>query len=359
MASVHRRPRSPFWFAAWRDTHGKLFLRSTKQKEKSAALAAALDFERAEKVAGTGSLVESQTRKIVADIMERAGLASSDISIADWLAEWLKSKSGASEGTTQRYRIVIDQFLGYLGPRAKRPLSSLTGRDIQVHLDARTAEGVSSSTVRLTTTILRLALSAACKRKLITENPADALEMPKESRTKVERGVFTSDEVRRLVEAAEGEWRTVILLGYFTGARLGDCARMEWNAADLEKGILSFTPQKTGRPMQVPVHPDLLEHLRGLPRTEECISPELSGREIGGYNGLSRGFVAVAKKAGLDESRTFHSLRHSFTSALANADVAPELRMKLTGHASESVHRGYTHHELSVLRGAINKLPGL
>ena len=39
--------------------------------------------------------------------------------------------------------------------------------------------------------------------------------------------------------------------------------------------------------------------------------------------------------------RTFHALRHSFTSALANAGVSPELRMKLTGHKSAAAHRGY------------------
>ncbi len=30
-----------------------------------------------------------------------------------------------------------------------------------------------------------------------------------------------------LVEAADGEWKAVILLGFFTGARLSDCCRME------------------------------------------------------------------------------------------------------------------------------------
>jgi integrase len=77
------------------------------------------------------------------------------------------------------------------------------------------------------------------------------------------------------------------------------------------------------------------------------------------------------RKAGLDlqtvkgggdrniSRRTFHALRHSFTSALANAGVSPELRMKLTGHSSEAIHRGYTHHELEVLKNAVQKLPSL
>jgi hypothetical protein len=44
---------------------------------------------------------------------------------------------------------------------------------------------------------------------------------------------------------------------------------------------------------------------------------------------------------------------------MANADVAPELRMKPTGHSSQAVHRGYTHHELAVLKSAVSKLPSL
>ena len=54
---------------------------------------------------------------------------------------------------------------------------------------------------------------------------------------------------------------------------------------------------------------------------------------------------------------TFHSLRHSFSSAMANAGIAEEGRMKLTGHATREVHAKYTHHELEPLRAAIAALP--
>jgi hypothetical protein len=33
--------------------------------------------------------------------------------------------------------------------------------------------------------------------------------------------------------------------------------------------------------------------------------------------------------------------------------------MKLTGHKSAEIHRGYTHLELETLKDAIKKLPGL
>ena len=49
--------------------------------------------------------------------------------------------------------------------------------------------------------------------------------------------------------------------------------------------------------------------------------------------------------------------RHSFTSALANAGVSPELRMKLTGHKSAEIHRGYTHLEMDTLKDALHRDP--
>jgi integrase len=56
---------------------------------------------------------------------------------------------------------------------------------------------------------------------------------------------------------------------------------------------------------------------------------------------------------------SFHSLRHTFNSSLANAGVSQERRMKLTGHTSAEVNTGYTHHEVETLRDEVNKLPRL
>ena len=56
---------------------------------------------------------------------------------------------------------------------------------------------------------------------------------------------------------------------------------------------------------------------------------------------------------------SFHSLRHSFNSALANSGVSQELRQKLTGHASVEMNRLYTHTELETLRNAVVSLPRL
>ena len=58
-------------------------------------------------------------------------------------------------------------------------------------------------------------------------------------------------------------------------------------------------------------------------------------------------------------SLSFHSLRHSFNSAMATAGIPQEIRQKLTGHASKAVNDRYTHTELATLKGAIESLPSI
>ena len=389
MASIHRRPASKYWHAAFRGPDGRLILRSTKCTERTKALAAALDFERASKLAGAGNLVEAQARKIVADIMERAGGGETlrAPSIKKHFSDWVNGKKTSKKsGTAARYETVVDRFLESLGSRADKPLTALAARDIQHFLNTRTKGKLAPRTLLLDAKIIRTALNAARRQGLIPTNPAEAVDLPSVDGTGVERGVFTPAEVKMLVEAtskgvkredweiADQEWKTLILLAYFTGARLGDCCRMTWANVNLTAGTLTFTQSKTNKKLEVPLHPELQSHLESLASTDKpevYVMPHMASLKPGGRHGLSEGFNRRMRRAGLDmqkvesagvrqlSRRTFHALRHSFTSALANAGVAPELRMKLTGHKSAAVHRGYSHHEMKTLADAVAKMPGL
>ena len=91
----------------------------------------------------------------------------------------------------------------------------------------------------------------------------------------------------------------------------------------------------------------------------------------GGNSGLSMAFTRIMKRAGIKgrmlreatgkgrslSSLSFHSLRHSFNAALANAGVGIEMRQELTGHASLEMNQLYTHPNIKVKREAILKLP--
>lgn len=99
--------------------------------------------------------------------------------------------------------------------------------------------------------------------------------------------------------------------------------------------------------------------------------PQLHEVDGGGGNGLSIAFKRIMESAGIAagvirerkgkagrslSALSFHSLRHSFNSALANAGVSQELRQKLTGHKSAEMNTIYTHHELETIRAAVQTI---
>ena len=142
---------------------------------------------------------------------------------------------------------------------------------------------------------------------------------------------------------------------------------------DLVEGVIFYTQGKTGKRVEVPIHPQLEEHLLSIAgdNPRGFLSPSLAKLTTGGQSGLSKQFAATMAKAGIDQRQvqtsrnhkfsrlSFHSLRHGFSSALANAGIPADVRMKLTGHKSVGVHQRYTHVELEPLRKAITALPSL
>jgi integrase len=149
--------------------------------------------------------------------------------------------------------MAVDAFLKSLGKRASLPLASLTARDVENFLDARTAENLSPATLNLDVKIIGGALNVARRQGLIPTNPAEAVELPEiES---AERGTFTPDEVKLPVDAAEGEWKLVIPLAYYTAARLGDCCRMQWDGLDLVGETLTYTQYQDGQESNRPASP--------------------------------------------------------------------------------------------------------
>ena len=304
MATILKRKESRFWCAVWRDGYGKQIWRSTKQTDRAKALADALDYERADKLGCAGSLVEAQAKKILNGILERSGTGDSirDSVTEEWLREWLSSKEAhKAASTVVRYGQIVEEFIEHLDRRARKPLSAIVARDIESFLAKRKKAGCSPTTINLDGKILRTAFNKARREGLITTNPVEAVDLP--ARDSVERGTFTPEEVKLLVDEAAGEWKTLILMAYYTGARLSDCCHMEWNGVDLAAGTLIYVQRKTGKEVTVPLHAELQTHLEKLASADKpalFLMPAMADKGPGGRHGLSESFKRIVRKAGLD-----------------------------------------------------------
>ena len=67
MASIHRRPRSPYWHGAFRQA-GKLVLRSTGSTDKAVARRIADEWEQIAHQAEAGTHIEQQTQRTSARV---------------------------------------------------------------------------------------------------------------------------------------------------------------------------------------------------------------------------------------------------------------------------------------------------
>jgi integrase len=344
------RGRSPFWICCYTSATGQRLQKSTKitikpfkgEKRKDGspktiadkraeALEACLGIERAENHAKNGTLTEQQAKKIIGEIVERTtGEPLRNYKVRDWLDQWLDMKEQVRAGKTMdRYRQVIRDFIASLGNRANLALAHITPKDVLTYRNSITRAGKTARTANLSVKVVSAALNAAVRQHIIESNPVTALEsLPVNAE---EKGTFTPAQVSKLVRAAEGDWRGAILLGYYTGARLGDVANMRWDAIDWRSKVVRFTPSKTKKPVTIPLHRDLeRELLKNAGIGKASMFPSLAGKGTGGKHGLSGRFAAIMGKARVESKRTqasggrtlsslsFHSLRHSFNSAMAN-----------------------------------------
>jgi integrase len=375
MASIHKDPRgkSPFWYCAYTLPDGRRVFRSTKQRDRQKALAMCLKLGEAAQAARAGELTELAARKNLDDILESVGVRPiRSETVRSFLTTWVASKKlSTTPGTHALYRRTLERFLDSLGEYANRPLSGIAPADVAAFRDARLkTDGVSPGTLSLDLTVIRSVFSSARRQGLLTHNPAETIDLPR--RKPIERVTFTPAELSALLFVAPTEWQTLILLAFYLGGRLHDMVTLSWDGVDLDRGTILYTQSKTGRRVEVPIHPELEQRLLELAGDQQggALCPTLTRTSIGGRNGLSNQFARLLARAGISAEtvqagknrfsrKSFHSLRHSFASALTNAGVSPELRMKLVGHRSLDVHQRYTHHELEPLKTAINALPRL
>jgi integrase len=388
--------RSPYWICCYTAADGRRLKKSTKQTDRTKALEVCLALERAEGMAAQGTLTETRARELIGEVLERtSGDSLPFYTTEGWLRDWLRGKEvSKSKNTHLKYSHTIESFIKGVGGRARLNIAAITPKDIESFRDAQIVSGKHPNTVRYLVKQLRIPFNAARRQGIITHNPAESVELPgkakNEDGAEAIRDVFAPKQVRALMNAAVirergkpvfdagEEWRGAILYAYFTGARLQDVANVTWSAIDLPAKTITYRAKKTGKLVTIPIHPELENYLLELAAPDSgkaFVFPKLAGRGTGGRSGLSMTFSRIMarahvagevmhkpKKGGRGRTvrtLTFHSLRHSFNSAMANAGVSQEIRMKLTGHVSAEMNKGYTQHELEPLRAAVRAIPSI
>lgn len=376
------------WVAQWYRADGSRVKRGTGCEKRREAEREAADMESKDRKAKgeTCRAFEAILSRVTADA--KAGRLSSDratefltelrqvtdpdfkvVSLGDHLAWWRADKAArVKPKTTQAHEHMERRMRMALGAAVmKAPVHELTRAQVERAIRKMKDGGLRASTVNLDLRIFRQALKRAVEDGMITKNPTAGIK-PLPEDDSVERAPFEAEEVRRMMDHPKttDEWRGMILFGAHTGLRFGDVATLGRN--HIEGTDLVIRPKKTERSkrlIRIPLTPPLLAWIgdrKGLffPRAAGVSAATLSTQfpRLMARCGVP---ADVTLPGNIPARRSFHSLRHSFTTWLAEADIHADVRRKLTGHSSAEVHAGYTHHDAALARaiGTLPDLPGV
>jgi integrase len=285
------------------------------------------------------------------------------ITVAEAAENWLThvEREGRERSTLAFYR----QHVKYhILPRLGRErLSALTTPRINSFRDDLLA-AISRPLARKVLVSLKSLLREAQRRGDVAQNVATGvtITMDKRSKRKLKVGVDipTPDEVKRLIDAAAGKMRALIITAVFSGLRSSELRGLCWEDVDLKGGELHVRQRadrynKIGAPKShsgertIPLGPFVVNTLRewklACPKSETgLVFPTSTGR-IDYHANIWRAAGLVMIGAGLTDQvgepkYGLHAFRHFYASWCINRkkDGGLELPAKVVqerlGHAS-------------------------
>ena len=303
-----------------------------------------------------------------------------DILFADFMEQWLDVVKGSI--TTVTYSSYANMVKVIIAPYFREKnitLKGLQAKDIQDFYQEQ-LNRVKASTVIHYYANIHKALKYAVKLELISNNPADRVERPKQE--KFQGSFYSSEELNDLFDAVAGtRLELAVLLGAFYGLRRSEIVGLKWDAIDFKKNTITInhtvtscnldgkcvvlakdtTKTKSSR-RTLPLVPFFRDKLLNIKSQQEA-NKKLCGRsynkdyldyiyvdEIGDRikpNYITGQFPKLLEKQGFRRIR-FHDLRHSCASLLLASGVPMKNIQEWLGHSDFSTTANiYAHLDYS------------
>lgn len=208
------------------------------------------------------------------------------------------------------------------------------------------------------------------RQRLIEKSPHRLVRLP-EPQQHDPREPFTEAEYLKLMAVADlsdPDLGWAIRLGWECGTAMADACLLQWSAIDFADRVIKLRRRKTGEPCLIPLAPDGkvlagLWNLSTLPRSDYWpnrppeviyVMPQLAANYIvalkSGGATLQTRFRKVRDLAGVDPKKSFHNLRASFCSALANGGMNLAAACRLSGHRDPRIFQQYVTGDVEQLR---------
>lgn len=314
----------------------------------------------------TKAEVKEKYDKEVANAVLGSPLNKNNLTVSEYLNQWVETAHGIKESTREGYKGVIRKhIIPYLG---KIRLSSLNHVKVQGMMDSMLSHGVNVRTTHICRNILSKALRSAESRSMVMPNIMRFVEL--EQYVPKTRNIWNEDEAKKFAaHAKENKYGLFFMLYMNYGLRRGEAIPLRW--CDIQEGVIHIHRQYTlvgNKPTLcslktacsdrfLPIMPNIqamLDKLAECPHTENDLIISSNGNFINPIS-VNWEFDKLKRELDLPEV-TLHSLRHFAATGLKNAGATIKDAQMILGHSSpETTIKFYQHSSLDDKRKALQK----
>jgi len=281
------------------------------------------------------------------------------ISLSDFRDQFIEYSAGIH--TPKTLRTHVTAFREFLRVEGNKHLHSIGIREIEHFLSVKKREA-SEWTARKYYGSLAAAFEKGLQWEYLLENPFRKVAKPKEC--ELQPAYFTETDFRVLLSVIdERDFRELCITALLTGLRLDELLHLCWRDIDFTSKLIQIRNSnkfstKTRKNRIVPISDELYRLLTNRKETIRFESEFIFYNKKGGKlraNSVSMKFKKYVRRAHLDDKLHFHSLRHSFASALVRSGVSLYAVQKLLGHSTIKTTEVYSHLLPQQLHSEINK----
>ena len=241
---------------------------------------------------------------------------------------------------------------------AKQAPFARTGIGKERNFRKSTSARARKATANRALTILKAALNHAWRDGQIASDVAWRKVRPFRNVESPRIRFFEAAECQRLVNACPPDFRQLVQGALYTGCRYGELIRMKCADFNAQVGVVSIDDSKSGKSRHVPLTQQGQAFFKRLKvgRKGSAWMFRRSDGEPWGESHQIRPIKAASKIADIDPPATFHSLRHTYGSALAQRGVPLQVIAEALGHADTRItSRHYAHLQPSYVADTIRK----
>ena len=285
----------------------------------------------------------------------------------DRFLDYLKLERNYSRLTVLKYESCLRLFEEYFkNLNTELEWESVDADVIRDWMESMMDSGLTAATVNGRLSAVRSFYRFALKKGLVENDPAHTITGPKREKP-LPKFIREKDMDRLLQPEMWGDTykdicaRTIILLFYETGMRVGELVMLEDEMVDLDNRQLKVTGKRNKQRI-IPFGAELEQALRDfvrlrdeqVERTEKGFFVTEKGQRVT-YEQVRRMVKNHLGRVTTQQKRTPHVLRHTFATTMLNHEAGLESVKQLLGHESLATTEIYTHTTFEQLKKVYEK----